>query len=215
MTNKYSILKDDEKKIFSTFVNQFQLLIESLENTCKVFQDGGDSEKLFEATLKFDKQNISVANDIVDECVWLIQKNEPRANHLRFFVALINSCNNLKRNSAYLVNFTKFYFKQNANITEEFRNEIAKIFQLTIVYIKKLFDEFSHGVDKINENAYLEIFDEFLKVYKKSSASVISNIIKKEETLEPNFLSACVIAIKNFDRYLDNTIYIIENFVNF
>ncbi len=215
MTNKYSILKDDEKKIYTAFTNQFQLLINNLEKTCSIFKDGGDSEKLFEETLKFDKQNISVANDIVDECVWLIQKNEPRANHLRFFVALINSCNNLKRNSAYLVNFAKFYFKQNANITKEFRMEVSKIFELTINYIKRLYDEFSAGVDKINENAYLEIFDEFLKIYKKSSTELISNIIKKEKTLEPNFLSACIIAVKNFDRYLDNTIYIIENFVNF
>ena len=69
MTNKYLTLKDDEKKIFQLFTNQFNIFINELESVCEKFKSRCDGEKLFEETLNFDKKNINIANDISDECV--------------------------------------------------------------------------------------------------------------------------------------------------
>ena len=69
MTNKYSILKNDEKKIFQSFTKQFQKLIECLQDTSQKFKDQYDSEKLFDETLKIDKQNLVIIQDIVDESI--------------------------------------------------------------------------------------------------------------------------------------------------
>ncbi len=215
MTNKYSVLKNDEKKIFQTFTKQFQKLIDHLEDVCKKFKEAYDSEKLFDEALKIDKQNIMIMQDIVDESIWLIQKDEPRADHLRFFISLINSCSNLKRISAYLVNFGKFYYKHNASINQVYRQGICNLFELTITHVKKIFVIFEKNPQAINEEDYLKIFDDFLKVYKKDSSELIASTIKKDRELNPNFILAVVVVIKNFDRYLDNTIYIIENFSDF
>lgn len=215
MTNRYLILKNDEKKIFETFTNQFKVFINELENVCDKFKNDYDFEKLFEESLAYDKKNIVINNDIIDECVWLIQKNEPRANHLRFFISLINSCNNLKRTSAYIVNFAKFYRKQNKYITKTYKDEITQLFEITINYINKLFNIFNEFPVEINEDEYNETFHQFLKEYKKISSKLVSDTINCDKKLDPNFITSIVIVIKNFDRYLDTTIYIIDNFLNF
>ena len=215
MTNKYLTLKNDEKKIFETFASQFLVFISELEEVCKKFKNDYDPEKLFEETLQYDKKNTIIVNDIIDECIWLIQKNEPRANHLRFFISLINSSDNLKRTSAYIVNFAKFYRKQNQFITKKYKEELSYLFELTISYIKKLFNVFKNFPIQINEEEYTNTFNMFLKEYKKLSSKLISETINSEKKLDANFITAIVIVIKNFDRYLDITIYIIDNFLNF
>ena len=215
MTNKYLTLKNDEKKIYETFTNQFEIFINELEEVCSKFKDDYDSEKLFEETLQYDKKSIVVINDIVDECIWLIQKNEPRANHLRFFISLINSSNCLRRTSAYIVNFAKFYRKQNQLITKRYKDELTSLFELTIEYIKKLFSIFKNFPIQIDEDEYTNTFNMFLKEYKKLSSKLVSETINSEKKLDANFITAIVTVIKNFDRYLDITTYIIDNFLNF
>lgn len=215
MTNKYQSIKEDEKNIFKNFINCFEAILLEINDIYEKFKKQYNSEKLFDEALKFDQQNILVTNDIIDDCVWLIQKNEPRANHLRFFIAIISSCNNLKRSSAYIVNFAKFYYKENEHINEHYLKEITKIFELTITHLNKLFNIINKWPIKIDQDACTKIFNDFLKIYKKYSNEIILNTIKHEKKISSKFISALVIAIKNFDRYIDNTIYIIENFSSF
>lgn len=215
MTDRYLVLKSDEKKIYETFTSQFSGFINELEVVLKKFNDNYDCEKLFEEELEYDRKNIVIVNDIVDECIWLIQKNEPRANHLRFFISVINSCNHLKRTSAYIVNFAKFYRKQNKHINKKYKSEISELFKVTIKYLKIMFGYFKNFPVKINESEYSQTFDMFLKEYKKLSSQIVSDTIKLEKKLDPDFISAVVIVVKNFDRYLDLTLYIIDNFTNF
>lgn len=214
MSTNYYMLKEGEKIVFTMFEEKFEELIKMLEYTSLKFKDKYDANDLFDECLKFDKKMDISLQDIADECIWSIQKNEPKANHLRFFIALINSCSNLKRMSAYIVNFAKFYRNEKDSLTAESVDDISVLYNLSIVNIKKLFIIFKNKGWNKDAETVTKIFNDFLKIYKKDFDSIV-NLLFNKKYKSIKFLPSLIVVLKNFDRYLDNTLYIFDNFSNF
>lgn len=212
MATNYNMLKDSEELIINDFKKYYQLLIDLSSNTLEAFIKNDDPEKLFDSLLKEDKKNIRIYHDILNECMWIIQKNEPRANHLRLIISIINSLNDIKRISSYVVNFSKFYLKQKDEISKDERVIIISIYKTTIKTIKGLKEIFDNKEWNETDNSQ-KLFNEFLKEYKSNFINILKlitdNVVKKKNQ---HYFSDLIIVLKNLDREVDHCMNILENF---
>lgn len=90
-------------------------------------------------------------SNLVDECVWVISKDNPRANHLRFIISVIQSAKDLERAGNYALTISK-------TITRR------KILYKNILLLKPLIER------------YLKIFDEYALLYNSSNKEKIENV---------------------------------------
>ncbi|MGL4950222.1 MAG: PhoU domain-containing protein [Mycoplasma sp.] len=206
----YKNLKIEEKEIIEKFKAFLLKVIDAQENYFIDFVAGKDAGEMFYESVEMDKKNLKKARDILDECIWFIQKNEPRANHLRLIIAVINSLNDIKRISNYIVTFSKFCSKQTAEDREILKKEFEPLGKLSIQTVRslyKLIDEFE--LETIKEKADI-IFEKFIDQYKESYTKSIKGSMKcKNESTK--FVINTVVIVKNFDRFVDHTMNIIEN----
>lgn len=213
MNNNYELFKQDEKNVINSFNNCFSNIISFFKKQISFIEkNNSDSEweKVFDFALSEDDRNLTNIRDILDECIWLIQKHEPRANHLRLLIAIINSLNDLKRMSNYVVTFTKFFVKNRSRIDSKIKSNILKISSFCLEVTNKYFVLIkSFNLDEMKDKSDT-LFNSFLKEYKKIYSSFISELEKK---LEPSVMANYVIVLKNIDRYIDHCVNIVENLV--
>ncbi len=98
--------------------------------------------------------------DILDECVWIISKDQPRSSHLRFIISIIYSAKDLERVSDYAI-------------------DIAEAVTRTTP-TKKEMEHF-----KRVSTEYLSFFKAFMDVIKKKN---VAEMYTKAKTLKENFL---------------------------
>ncbi|MGL4951841.1 MAG: PhoU domain-containing protein [Mycoplasma sp.] len=206
----YKNLKTEEKEIIVKFKSFLLNAIDYQEKCFNDFLEGKDSSEMFFEAIEVDKKNIKKSRDILDECIWFIQKNEPRANHLRLIIAVINSLNDIKRISNYNVTFTKFCSKQTPDDIAILKKEIKPLGQISIKSVRELYvliEEFE--LSTIKEKSDI-IFEKFIEQYKEIYTKSIKGSLKcKNESTK--FVVNTVVIVKNFDRFVDHTMNIIEN----
>ncbi len=214
MNNNYGLFKQDEKNVVSSFNDCFLSIINFFKKQIAFIEKNNtDSqwEKCFDFALSEDDRNIRNIRDILDECIWLIQKHEPRANHLRLLISIINSLNDLKRMSSYVVTLTKFFVKNHAKINVKTKTNILKIGSFCLEVSNNFYSLIkTFNLDEMKEKSDI-LFDNFLKEYKKIYSTFIKEIEKK---LEPSVMAKYIIVLKNIDRYIDHCVNIVENFVS-
>lgn len=209
MTN-YTNLKLEEREImehFKVFLNE---VIEFYEDQLKAYIQHKDCEAFFEKAIDTDKRNLRKSYDLLDECIWFIQKNEPRANHLRLIIAIINSLNDIKRISKYTLAFSNFYFKEGEDRNDFIVGKIEQLGHLSVATMKSLYEliiEFE--LDKISERAK-KIFENFILEYKEKYVNSINESIHLHNG-NTRFIARTIIVVKNFDRSVDHVMNIIEN----
>ncbi len=210
MTN-YGQLKAEEKEIINTFKSYLWDTITFFETTFNNIITKNNAEELFDDSIEKDKKLINQGRDILDDCIWFIQKNEPRANHLRLIIAIINSLNDVKRISNYTVTLTKFYNKCFEEMDKITYNVIGSMGKNTIDTIKKLYQL----VDKFDieqmKQASKQIFQDHIQAYKANFYESVRNFLQSKE--KPKYVANAVIVLKNFDRTVDHCMNIVDNLV--
>ncbi len=210
MTN-YGQLKNEEKEIINTFKSFLLSSINFYETVFDGMLKKVNVEELFDEAIEKDKNFIKYGQDILDDCIWFIQKNEPRANHLRLVIAIINSLNDVKRISNYTVTLAKFNskcFEEMDNVTYEIIGSMGKN---TIDTNKKLYSLIEKFDLETMKKESKEIFQEHIQKYKNNFYSSVRNFIQNNE--KEKFIANAVIVLKNFDRTVDHMMNIIENLV--
>lgn len=214
MNQNYEILKHDEKNVMNAFYDCFLNIIKFFKKQIDLISkdintDENNWEKIFDLALSEDDRNIRNIRDILDECIWLIQKHEPRANHLRLLIAIINSLNDLKRMSSYIVTFTKFFVKSSTKLqNEQIKKNIIDIGIFCLGYVNEYYSIISKSdLEDIMEKATV-LFDKFLKDYKKIYHNFINEL---EKTQDSSLMANYIIVLKNIDRHIDHCMNIVEN----
>lgn len=212
MTN-YNNLKIEEKEIiinFKVFLNE---IIDFFEKQFNAYLENKNAEEIFDESSELEKRFLRKSNDILDECIWFIQKNEPRANHLRLIIAIINSLNDTKRMSNYIVSFSKFHIKQSLLCNDELiKTKIGSIGRLTIETMHKLYELIDGFNLKTIQAESKIIFNDFLEKYRVEYVDSIDNSVKRQDC-DISFIANTIIMIKTFDRFIDHMINIIDNLV--
>lgn len=211
MSVNYSVLKDNEAVLLVQFKEFFEETIDFSAFVLGAFIKNDDNVELFEVAIEKDHSINVKRKDLIDECIWSIQKNNPRANHLRFIICLINSLSDIRRISSHAVNFSKFYAKNNSEINDKIRDRIIDLYSLTIQAMKDLHNViFSLKKEEERKKIIDEIFRNFLKSYKHRYYEIIS---VKDEIHSDKYLSNLIIFLKNLDRQVDHCLNIAYNFL--
>ena len=104
MSTNYNILLKSEKKLKELTVSYLALIHEihqKLWNDVDKHVSSEDISLIFDNTERRQKRSLVMEDELLDECIWTISKDDPRANHLRFIISVICSTKDLTRASEY------------------------------------------------------------------------------------------------------------------
>ncbi len=160
MATNYNSLVSSENKL----KEQFYEYLDSTYMIHKKLWDYILNEKLDESALadlnNDEERSDNWERDILDECVWIISKDQPRSSHLRFIISIIYSAKDLERISDYAI-----------DIAEEISK--SKPSKKEMEHFKKV------------SNEYLNFFKAFIEVIKKKN---VSEMYTKAKNLKESFL---------------------------
>ncbi|AAT27497.1 PhoU domain-containing protein [[Mycoplasma] mobile] len=157
MPINYNILLESEKELKRLKIEYFEYVKYIHTKMWKeIFEKEAKKEEIIsieynDVILRRLDQAAELNSNLIDECVWTISKDSPRANHLRFIISIIQSAKDLERASAYAFIISK-------TITR--RKILIKNLSLLKPIVFK----------------YLEIFDLFINLYKTSSISKLEKV---------------------------------------
>lgn len=150
MSTNYNILLKSEKKLKKIIVEYLELVYRIHSKLWNELIDG-ETHSAFDNTERRVKQAILMEDELIDECVWTISKDDPRANHLRFIISVIYCAKDLTRASEYAQSIAKIII----------RKQIAKE---NILLIKPIV------------NLYLDVISKIIKIYSSNADDKLEKV---------------------------------------
>lgn len=185
MPTNYNILLKSEKKLKKIIIEYLDLVHKI---HLKLWDELGEF-KSNEIHFAYDnverriKKAILMEEELIDECIWTISKDDPRANHLRFIISVIYSAKDLTRASEYAQTMAKIIMRKNFNNEHmNFLKPISKLYLETIEKSMKIYassiDEKAEKFDELNHQfeVDLEKEEELIREKLKESSREITYI---------------------------------------
>lgn len=172
MAVNYGLLKESENEIMGEFRVFYDYIIEiqsTLYNSLITCKDQNITEEDFEGIQSMMKKSEIMHNDLLSNCIWLIQKNEPRASHLRFIIAIVYSIKSLLYISDGVVKIANFFYKK--KIIAELFKEFLTAYEDTI----ELSKEIANSLTERDITAIIQNFKDKFDNYHQE----IKNLVRK------------------------------------
>lgn len=154
--------------------------------------------------------------DIRDDCIWIISKDQPRASHLRYIIAVLYSIKDIERMSDYAYTISRILKKE--KITTVMVNRLSSLLGKSIDFYDCIIDVLSKDDLSEYEEKIQSMFNSFRSDYKNFLTNSIELFSK---TLSPSDVSQFIsyyfnfsIIIKYIDRIVDHCLSIYKNFVS-
>lgn len=154
--------------------------------------------------------------DIRDDCIWIISKDQPRASHLRYIIAVLYSIKDIERMSDYAYTISRILKKE--KITTVMVNRLSSLLGKSIDFYDCIIDVLSKDDLSEYEEKIQSMFNSFRSDYKNFLTNSIELFSK---TLSPSDVSQFIsyyfnfsIIIKYIDRIVDHCLSIHKNFVS-
>ncbi|WP_412032192.1 PhoU domain-containing protein [Malacoplasma muris] len=154
--------------------------------------------------------------DIRDDCIWIISKDQPRASHLRYIIAVLYSIKDIERMSDYAYTISRILKKE--KITTVMVNRLSSLLGKSIDFYDCIIDVLSKDDLSEYEEKIQSMFNSFRIDYKNFLTNSIELFSK---TLSPSDVSQFIsyyfnfsIIIKYIDRIVDHCLSIYKNFVS-
>ncbi len=171
MSINFQFIKSSEHQLFKEFKHIYKFAVESHDFMYETLVKKTDNMNLgFDQniidTIQFRYKQVDILiNDLLSNCVWNIQKNEPRANHLRFIVAIINSLRDLEfLNNSYL-SLLKFFMKR--QLSQDIYKHFLEAYKITNNVSHTIIDELEeHNRLYIGNEKLVNTFTEYHKYLK-------------------------------------------------
>lgn len=153
--------------------------------------------------------------DIRDDCIWIISKDQPRASHLRYIIAVLYSIKDIERMSDYAYIISRILKKE--KITKEMVAKLSSLLSKSIEFYDCIINALKKGNLNDHEETIQLMFNNFRVAYKSFLTNSIGTLSKN---LNPTNLSQFIeyyfnfsIVIKYIDRIVDHCLSIYKNFV--
>lgn len=157
MSTNYNILLKSEKKLKELTISFLGLVHEihtKLWNDSNKYIDTETRAVIFDNTERRQKRSLVAEDELLDECIWTISKDDPRANHLRFIISIICATKDLTRASEYSLSIAKI-IDRNEGLKKDVIDKIKPLIELYLDYIQqniKLYSSQSKNLlDKYDE----------------------------------------------------------------
>lgn len=196
------------KENFIDLLKQTQYLHEKLYD-CLVNNIPIDEEKL-EDFLELKTRINDLKRDIRDDSIWIISKDQPRASHLRFIIAILYSIKDNERISQYAYNVAKWINKYPLSLN--MRSSIPLLLKKSNLFFQKIINVVSS--DSVNEYEteikkdaleYRIFYKEFVK------GMIKKNNLNSDESIDMYFNISLI--FKCFERTVDHLLEIFKNFM--
>ncbi len=220
MAINYGTLRQSEKELIQKFYDYLEHANQMHLSILKALHSEPGSPEWTETIGRvqdMEKESNITHADLLDECTWIISKEQPQASHLRFVIAIINSINDLERICDYANNLSKF-MAQNPQIYKPALDVVEDMENFAIVSYQKIFDFFKTNDAQASHQFALKLQDEsnskFFQAL-KALRQIYSRISfeANDRSRENKELIHVVLALKNVERILDHAINVIEHFV--
>ncbi|MGL5732802.1 MAG: hypothetical protein ACRCXE_01920 [Metamycoplasmataceae bacterium] len=206
MATNYNTLIRSEKTLKKMVVEFLDYSLATHKKLWKYIHAKEDGHKIVDSISVNVKESEQKARDLVDECIWTISKDDPRANHLRFIISIIYCSRDIEKSVGYTLSMAKIYVRK--QISHE---------QITM--IKKIVENYIHlfakFIEMYKEKKIKELFDAAEKMYFDfiEDTHHITKNIRKELTKDDHELDYFPISqiIKAIESTLDRVKTIFAN----
>lgn len=144
--------------------------------------------------------------DILDECVWIISKDQPRSNHLRFIISIVYSIKDLERVSDYAIDIAEAISK-----TKVSKNEMEHFERVSNEYL----NFFKSFIDIIRKKNVSETYtkakklkEDFIKFYDAE----MNSMLKISTAKSPIDFHILTLVMKSIDRSVHHIYNVYSNF---
>lgn len=153
--------------------------------------------------------------DIRDDCIWIISKDQPRAGHLRFIIAILYSIKDIERMSEYAATIAKILHNEKLTIT--MINQSSDLFLKSIAFFDQIIKLLTTENVENYEEEVNDLFHDFRANYKKfltfSIKEFSSKKFNKNVVVQVEHYFSFSIVIKYIDRIVDHAHSIYNNFM--
>lgn len=109
-------MRESERDLFRQFNDYLSTAIVEHKTILDYLEaDDPNFEVLFEKIGTYEGMIDGMYSDLLDQAMWIIQKDQPRASHLRYVIAIINSIRDIERVSDYAESIATFFEKRKVN----------------------------------------------------------------------------------------------------
>lgn len=209
----YESLKSSEQNLRGLFFDFYNHVIMIESKILERFSSKKPfDEEILNQVKEWENKSNNFEAQIMDEACWIISKDSPKANHLRFIIAILNSIKDLERISDYMLYITKYmFYHQNLPIQaiELITSAFKKAHEVSVEYLKL-----------VDQKDYYKYYDKAVEIEADHQKHFNEIMVKIAELLSPTkgvivneSIPGAIIVLKNIERSVDHSINIVENFV--
>lgn len=198
MATNYNALIKSEKNLKKMVQEFLEYSLSTHEKLWEYIFSNIDGNEIIDSIQIRVKESEQIERDLLDECIWTISKDDPRANHLRFIVSIIYSGKDIAKATDYSFAIVKTF------VRKEIGNEhIVLLKELVLTYLQS----FKNFIKMYKSDKIKDKFDETEKMYLdfiEFSHNVIKQI-RKDLTKESNELDYFPISqiVKNIESTIE------------
>ncbi len=200
-TNYKALIRSEKnlKKMVLEFLEYSYTTHEKLWN--QIFSDV-ESDKILDYIVARNKESEQRERDLLDECIWTISKDDPRANHLRFIISIIYSGKDIANTTNYSHSMINIFIRKKV-----LKKQIVMLEDL----IRNYLETFGKYIKIYKNEKIKDMFDETEKIYLEfiEMSNVVTKKIRKELTEESHELD--YFPISRIVKYIENTIESIKS----
>lgn len=199
MSTNYNILLLSEKKL-KDLVLQFVSLVHEMHSKlwrdANKYIDSGDKGIIFDNCEKRVKKSQAMEDELLDECIWTISKDDPRANHLRFIISVIYSTKDIARACEYTSSIAKKMVR--FDISKKMVEDMTIGANMYLAHIEKMIELYKGGSeDKIEK--YEEIYTKFEVDFEKQQNKVLTKY-NSNELIQSQILRIYRLSLSTIER---------------
>lgn len=211
MAINYQSLKISEKELQNYFMSYAKHILNMQEILLKLLKDEkAITPSIFKKVETMENKANEFEAEIMNECIWVISKDMPRANHLRFIIAIINSIKDLERMADYVIASVAIFYKSKQ--PKEMYRWGNQVWQKAHILFRAAYNQLLIST-KNNGEFYRKVvvpsYNKFAKEYKNILKQVFAYLSKAKN--HPAFQILDI--FRDAERTASHMTNIVENFV--
>ena len=217
MPTNYLIMRESERDLLNEIINYFKGVVKTHETLYSFLEENKENaedkwlnDENYKSIIYENEKSHTIYDDILDDCMWVIQKNEPRASHLRFIISLINSVKDLQRVSDYALSIAKFFYKRVLN--KQIYDSFMEAYKQTTDLSRYICDQFANKYVEDFREELSERVDEYHKYLKNKIRTSVLIYNETDLSLENKALIDLIAGFGALERTIEHEENVIKAF---
>ncbi len=215
MATNFFSLEKSEFELKQSFLEFANMCYKHHLKACEILKENEISDAIVsDMALKKTKAK-DKKRDIKDDCIWIISKDQPRSNHLRFIVAILYSSRDLERIAEQAYNIVwysrRIWLLTNNKLSKMLKKIVIKSLENSNLFFKSMLEIFKSDSDY---SKYLEEVKTLVTNCRVEYKSILSNALKEVSlgsASQVDFIFSFSVVMKYIDRTIDHLWSIFDN----